>query len=417
MKRNSQQEKSKKTEDAGLEKVYTIEERVYPKRVAALLIFVVSTVLFVAFDACMSSLATGGLICEAIVIIPASLAVLLYLIHERRADGLWYRDTDYMTFALIYLVSGAIVSALSLFLPGVFIPAGLIAFILASTGDGALSVSASLLPLVSLAFSHRYGGNIYALFFCEVIIAVSLARLIVKSKTPEKVLLFLAVTAVYAALPASIRYFEKIVLSKKDLFFAGGMSIITAACAVILLPALYKVLHRERRDRYETILDDDYSLIKEIRLFSEEEYDRARRLSIASLRAAREIGADAALAAAGGLYYRVGLIRGDKEIDYAMQIAAENDFPDQLTRILYEYRGLIRKPTSKESAIVHMADAVMERLDAISKESDRMKSDWNKQMLIYSSLNELSSSGYYDDSTITMNQFLKIRDILVKELE
>ena len=63
-----------------------------------------------------------------------------------------------------------------------------------------------------------------------------------------------------------------------------------------------------------------------------------------------------------------------------------------------------------------MTDAVMRRLDAISKQSDQMESGWNRQMLIYSALNELSTSGFYDDSPITMNQFLKIRDVLAKEL-
>ena len=63
-----------------------------------------------------------------------------------------------------------------------------------------------------------------------------------------------------------------------------------------------------------------------------------------------------------------------------------------------------------------MADAVMRRLDAIKKQSDQMESGWNRQMLIYSALNELSTNGYYDLSSITMNQFLKIRDVLVKEL-
>ena len=125
---------------------------------------------------------------------------------------------------------------------------------------------------------------------------------------------------------------------------------------------------------------------------------------------------DPYLAAAGGLYYRVGLIRGDKEIDCAMEIAAENGFPEKLTAILYEYQGLIRRPTTRESAIVHMCDSVIRRLDAISRKGDQMESGWNKQMLIYQAFNDLSLSGIYDDSGISINQFLRIRDRLVKEL-
>ena len=42
-------------------------------------------------------------------------------------------------------------------------------------------------------------------------------------------------------------------------------------------------------------------------------------------------------------------------------------------------------------------------------------SQWNKEMIIYQTLNEFSSSGIYDVSGLGMNQFLKIREYLTKE--
>ena len=38
-------------------------------------------------------------------------------------------------------------------------------------------------------------------------------------------------------------------------------------------------------------------------------------------------------------------------------------------------------------------------------------------MVIYQTLNDESSSGIYDHSGLTMNQFLKIREFLAKEEE
>ena len=38
-------------------------------------------------------------------------------------------------------------------------------------------------------------------------------------------------------------------------------------------------------------------------------------------------------------------------------------------------------------------------------------------MVIYQTLNDESSSGIYDSSGLTMNQFLKIREFLAKEEE
>ena len=58
----------------------------------------------------------------------------------------------------------------------------------------------------------------------------------------------------------------------------------------------------------------------------------------------------------------------------------------------------------------------MRKMDAISKQGNQMDSGWNKQMLIYQTFNDLSLSGIYDDSGISINQFLRIRNVLVKEL-
>ena len=36
-------------------------------------------------------------------------------------------------------------------------------------------------------------------------------------------------------------------------------------------------------------------------------------------------------------------------------------------------------------------------------------------MVIYQTLNELSATGMYDESGLSMNQFLKVRELLVRE--
>ena len=42
-----------------------------------------------------------------------------------------------------------------------------------------------------------------------------------------------------------------------------------------------------------------------------------------------------------------------------------------------------------------------------------MSSEWNQDMVIYSILNDLSGKGMYDQSQLSLNQYLKIRDYLV----
>lgn len=66
----------------------------------------------------------------------------------------------------------------------------------------------------------------------------------------------------------------------------------------------------------------------------------------------------------------------------------------------------------EESAIVHMVDKVVTKLDLLDKET--FSTTWNQDMVIYQTLNENSATGIYDESGLSMNQFLTIRDFLVK---
>ena len=70
-------------------------------------------------------------------------------------------------------------------------------------------------------------------------------------------------------------------------------------------------------------------------------------------------------------------------------------------------------PQTPESAIVHMVDALVTKVEILDK--DTMSSTWNQDMVIYQTLSELSQKGLYDESKMSMNQFLKIREKLVQE--
>jgi hypothetical protein len=88
-------------------------------------------------------------------------------------------------------------------------------------------------------------------------------------------------------------------------------------------------------------------------------------------------------------------------------------FPEEVVTILAEYYGQEKLPSTPESALVHMVDALLLKLEAMRQ--DFPKSQWNSDILIYQTLNEFSQSGIYDASGMSMNQFLKVREFLAKE--
>ena len=174
---------------------------------------------------------------------------------------------------------------------------------------------------------------------------------------------------------------------------------------------LLKIDADEEKISYEMYLEDDFSLATELRRFSKAEYAHGKKVSRLSMACAKEIGQNEYLAGVAGLYYRVGCVRGEPLINHNVEMASEYCLPDAVKQILGEYQGMVEKPTSIESAIVQMVDALVSRIDALGEE--RMESSWNQEMLIYQTLTELSNQGMYDDCGLTMNQFLRIRDCLI----
>jgi hypothetical protein len=100
---------------------------------------------------------------------------------------------------------------------------------------------------------------------------------------------------------------------------------------------------------------------------------------------------------------------GDSGVERAQLL----NFPYELIRIIYEYNGEEALPSTPESAVIHMVDALTLHLEALGP--DVAQSTWNREMIIYQTLNEFSTSGLYDQSGLSMNLFLKARTFLVKE--
>lgn len=190
--------------------------------------------------------------------------------------------------------------------------------------------------------------------------------------------------------------------------------------AAALVPAglylarrFYEVKRYARMDALEAIIAEDYPLRMEIKNYSPAEYVHAMKVSMIASKCAKEIGADDLLAAAGGFYYRLGILEGEPFIENGVRLAEQKCFPESVIQILAEYNGEYELPSTKESAIVHMVDACLKKVEMLN--GHNLSTSWNQDMVIYQALNEFSATGIYDGSGISMNQFLKIRELLVRE--
>ena len=60
-----------------------------------------------------------------------------------------------------------------------------------------------------------------------------------------------------------------------------------------------------------------------------------------------------------------------------------------------------------------MIDGILLKIELLDKQVGA--SQWNREVLIYQTLNEYSTAGLYDASGLSINAFIKIRELLAKE--
>lgn len=197
--------------------------------------------------------------------------------------------------------------------------------------------------------------------------------------------------------------------------------IIYALCNGILSAAgaawMYKMISIKPGDTKEQelkkVLSEDFGLAREMKRFSSADYEHAIKVSQISEKCARIVGANPYIAAAGGLYYRIGRLEGTPSVENGVTLARINYLPKEVIEILKEYNGEKKLPSTVESAIIHIVDSVVAKFDVLDRGT--LSSTWNQDIIVYQTLNENSAAGLYDKSGLGMNMYLKIRDYLIKE--
>lgn len=162
----------------------------------------------------------------------------------------------------------------------------------------------------------------------------------------------------------------------------------------------------------QDIMRPEYVLAKDMKSYSEVDYEHAKKVSRIAAGCADSLEADGKLAAAAGFYYRLGKLEGPPFVENGVALAKEHCFPEPVVQILSEYNGEGHPISTLESAIVHISDCLVTKFELLDRET--FQNNWNRDMVIYQTLNEKSSAGLYDKSGMSMNQFLKIRDYFTK---
>ncbi len=323
-------------------------------------------------------------------------------------DGIGHHHTEVFWGVTAATVIALLISFMPSFTAAVLV---ILPFTYLITGNKEISLFISLFGgVITAYFSSNSSKLIFIVYLVSIVCQYMLVFDALKKEHLKASLTIVTVLSFLFLI--SSWYIQNISFNAVNLiiWFAGLM----AGNILTLLFFKFKDLTKDASvGGFHTILDDSFKLRKDLQKFSGSIYSHSVKVSKLCKIIAEELGLDELTCEAAGLYYLIGILKDEKISNKGYEIAYENCFPESVCNCIYEYNGINRLPSTKESALVHMVNSAVKKIEVL--EADIGKSSWNRQIVISQELNDLSQSGIYDNSGLSMNQFIKIRDILIKE--
>lgn len=351
------------------------------------------------------------MLCVAFIVLSFMPILIFELGYERRRGFIGNNtQTTYSRIALGVFISCVFTLVIS-FMPQFFRPVLLLSVLITAFSNEVLGITIAFFLNVLLAVTTS--GSLYELL--AYILLIIIGGILAKVLQQVEYRLYVSLIFVFCsiAIPNVFYYLanEEISLLNLGICFING--VITGAYVIAGFPKQKMKTEEEIVFCYEKILEDDYVQVRAVRSYAWSEYRHARKVSDIARKYANKLGMRAELAAAAGFYYRLGRWEGEPFIENAIKKAKELCFPDELITILSEYYGDEKLPSTPESALVHIIDGLIIKLELLENEVGTSK--WNKEVLISQTLNEFSTAGLYDKSGLSINAFIKIREWLIRE--
>jgi hypothetical protein len=380
-------------------------------RVIPLLVIAGATIILSCVLGLMQEIYWDSAICIAFVDILFLGVFIFELEYDRRTRMIANNiATTFSRVAFGYVIC-CLIGVLFLFCPKFFMPVMLFPIIMCAVGNEFLGHSTGMFLVILYAMVFEASSFEVIAYMFLVLLSGGLTKTLTKKeyRLYVSVLLF----CVNLIVPVVFYYLNFQKFDWMNYGYAAASGLVTALAAYFLFPRLRRDSEKERDNQLLDVVSDDYSEVKRVKKLFPEEYAHAKKVSEIAMRAAEGLGFNVSLCKAAGFYYRMGKWNGANYVEAGIDRAQSLNFPFELIRIISEYNGELSKPSTPESAVIHMIDALTLHLDAIGKDVEQ--SEWNHEMMIYQALNGYSTSGLYDASGLSMNQFLKVRSFLVKE--
>lgn len=343
------------------------------------------------------------------ILLIVGIIVVLFIENQRLTDKNPLGKGDNLNLFVIVMLIEIVAISAYVFVPPFFKMPVFLAVVARSLGKNLRSYIASIYCVIATVITSN---SIFEASMCAVLIMGGIILCCFVSKE-NKILLFVLTSAFNFAVTSSMYFLQNKTLDSLILGIFLATSIVSAVLIVFLTPLTFRFEEKAFSVSIKSLLDDNNPLKTSLMEFSIKDYEHALKVSQIAKNVALAIGCDELLCEAGAFFYRIGILEGEPYAINAVKLAEEHCFPERLTDILYEYNGKEKKPSSIESAVVQICDCIVSKYEVLGEAT--FQSNWNREVLVMQTMNELSNEGLYDESGLSMNMFIKVRDAINAE--
>lgn len=143
-------------------------------------------------------------------------------------------------------------------------------------------------------------------------------------------------------------------------------------------------------------------------------YKHSRLVAGLSAQAAAEIGADALLAQAGGLYHEIGQGLGEFCDQESLGICKQYRLPASLQDIIKEHNAE-KTPSSKESAVVMLSDTIITNMEKQRRKNPQGSADI--PALVEKAFRIRENSGAFLFCGLTKEELIRLQEFYIRVLE
>ncbi len=380
-------------------------------RILSCLGMLVSAIVSAAILCLTNHLEFDEVFCMMVVILGIMPVIFLEMAYERRRNLIANNtQTQYRRIARGFYLCCLLMLGGSL-LPEFCRPVMLIALIMVAFSNENIAVLA--VTFLNTLLVLTTGGSFHELLTYTLLTVLAIVPAKILKNKEYRLYMGLIMGVLHLLLSGVFYYLTNEKISLTVLIYGAVNGLIAALYGIFLFPKNEKKTIEEIHFQYEHLLTEDYSLLREIANYSQAEYKHACKVSKLGRQCATILGLKEDLVAAAGMFYRLGRLEGEPVVAHGVELGEKHCFPEELLQILREYGALEALPSTPESALIHMIDSILLKIELLDKQVGGSK--WNKEVLIYQTLNESSTAGIYDKSGLSINAFIKIREFLAKE--